>query len=361
MPRLNKEQRIWVCEEMARLANAAEVVRRWPALWPDIPVPNVSTIKRLWKKFENHGTCLKRNQGNSGRPRTARNQGNLERVRESLAQNGARSSRRNGLGLTQSSFVRIVKEIRFHPFVVGRRQKLENGDPAKRLEFCNWILDSVALEPDMISNFITSDEAVFSLNSEVIMKNDVHYARFGSGHPEHHYVNFKQGAGQLMVWVGLTKNGNIFGPHFVQGTLDTTEYLRIIRYHVIQREFREQGIEKERMWWQQDGASAHTSNRSIRYLQTQFPGKVVSKKGDILWPPHSPDLAICDFFLWSYLKNSIWKVPVDDQPKNLAQLREAIIAACHRVDRDMISRSFDAMLSHCRKCIENDGHTFQNE
>ena len=66
-------------------------------------------------------------------------------------------------------------------------------------------------------------------------------------------------------------------------------------------------------------------------------------------------------FLWRYLKNSIGKVPVNDQPKDLGQLREAIIAACHRVDRDMISHSFDAMVSPCRKCTENNGHTFQNE
>ena len=72
-------------------------------------------------------------------------------MRHSLAQNGVRSSRQNGLGLKQNSF-RIIKEIRLHPFVTGRRQKLENGDPAKRIEFRNWIFDSVAQEPDKISN-----------------------------------------------------------------------------------------------------------------------------------------------------------------------------------------------------------------
>ena len=30
MPRLNKDQRVWVCLEHARVQNAAEVRRRWP-------------------------------------------------------------------------------------------------------------------------------------------------------------------------------------------------------------------------------------------------------------------------------------------------------------------------------------------
>ena len=48
-----------------------------------------------------------------------------------------------------------------------------------------------------------------------------------------------------MVWVGITRNGVIFGPHVVRGRLDTREYIRIIRYNVIQREFPRYGINQE--------------------------------------------------------------------------------------------------------------------
>ena len=294
----------------------------------------------------------------------------MERVREELLENGVRSSRRNGLGVSQSSFVRIVRELKFHPYILTKRQKLEIDDPARRLEFCNWLFDTVAQNPDeqplmsnlqMMSNLITSDEAIFSLNSEVNRKNVVHYAQSREGHPENHFVNYKQGAGQLMVWVGLMKNGAIFGPHFIEGRLDSREYLRIVRYNVIQREFNEQGIDRQRIWWQQDGAPAHTSNQCMQYLMGQLPGKVISKRGDIMWPPRSPDLAICDFFLWGYLKQTIWNVPVELQPQNLQQLRDAIIRACNGINRDMIANSFDGMLKRCRKCIAADGHIFENE
>ena len=75
-------------------------------------------------------------------------------------------------------------------------------------------------------------------------------------------------------------DGKVLGPHFVQGGLDTKEYLRIIQYCVIQGEFHLKNINGHQTWWQQDGTPAHTSNRSLQYLTGQFPGKVISSRGD---------------------------------------------------------------------------------
>ena len=66
-----------------------------------------------------------------------------------------------------------------------------------------------------------------------------------------------------MVWIGLTRAGIVLGPHFVQGNLNSRECLRIIRDNVIQRDFRLHGIDKNTVWWQQDGASSHASNATI--------------------------------------------------------------------------------------------------
>ena len=113
---------------------------------------------------------------------------------------------------------------------------------------------------NFLDNLIVSDEAIFSLNSEVNSKNVIKYSRYGQGHPPDHYIEFKQGADQVMVWLGLTGSGQVLGPHFVGGRLDTREYLRIIRYHVVQGDFRRLNIQRGNVWWQQDGAPAHTSN-----------------------------------------------------------------------------------------------------
>jgi hypothetical protein len=164
-----------------------------------------------------------------------------------------------------------------------------------------------------------------------------------------------------MVWVGLTRTGIVLGPHFVQGNLDTREYLRIIRYNVVQRDFPINDIDRNAMFWQQGGAPLHTSNATMQCLRGQFPGRVISKHGDWPWPPRSPDLTVCDFFLWGYLKHRIWNVPHDEQLNNSRQLREAIVTECHNIDQQIIQRSFDCMVTQATRCMNARGHAFQDQ
>ena len=51
---------------------------------------------------------------------------------------------------------------------------------------------------------IVSDEAIFSMNSEVNTRYVIKYAECGHGHPAEHYVEFEQGPDKIMVWVGIT-------------------------------------------------------------------------------------------------------------------------------------------------------------
>ena len=102
-------------------------------------------------------------KGRSGRRRTVRTPEVIEMVRNSLVDNGLRSSRRNGLGLTATSFRRIVSEnIKFYPYVLVRRQKLQERDPAQRLAFCNRLIETITENPDFLDNLITSEEAIIS-------------------------------------------------------------------------------------------------------------------------------------------------------------------------------------------------------
>ena len=186
-------------------------------------------------------------------------------------------------------------------------------------------------------------------------RNVICYSQYGQGHPQDHYVGHKQGAEQLMVWVGLMRSGTAFGPYVVRGNLTTREYLQTVRYNVIQRDFRAQNINMQSTWWQQDGEPSHTGKGSINYLHRQFPGKVISKRGDWNWPPCSPDLAVLDFFLWGYLKHKIWSVAQKQQPTDIMDLKAAIVRECAQIPRAFIRNVFDAMmpsLHQCwRKCI----------
>ena len=59
---------------------------------------------------------------------------------------------------------------------------------------------------------------------------------------------------------------------------------------------------------------------SLSLLREMLPGHVISLRGDIGWPPRSPDLTPCDFFLWGYLKAKV----SEQRPLTLEALKEAI-------------------------------------
>ena len=72
-----------------------------------------------------------------------------------------------------------------------------------------------------LDNLITLDEAVFGTINKVNTKNVICYARYGRGHPPQYYIKREQGADKILVWVGLTRNGTVFGPYVIRGNLTT--------------------------------------------------------------------------------------------------------------------------------------------
>ena len=118
---------------MAAIENAEEILGRWPARWPGINAPSAVTVRKTYKKLQAKGTCHNLHKSCSERLRTACSDQNIERVREELIEDGSRSSRRNGLGLPQSSFVRIAKSLKFHPYCKAPNSFWSNALPVPRV------------------------------------------------------------------------------------------------------------------------------------------------------------------------------------------------------------------------------------
>ena len=74
------------------------------------------------------------------------------------------------------------------------------------------------------------------------------------------------------------------------------------------------------MWFQQDGAIAHRARASMTAVRATFPNHVISRFGDLRWPPRSPDLSMCDFYLWGFLKLRVYA----GKPRTLGELKTAI-------------------------------------
>jgi hypothetical protein len=88
------------------------------------------------------------------------------------------------------------------------------------------------------------------------------------------------------------------------------------------------------VWFQQDGAMAITARQSMTSHRGMFPGCLISRFGDIPWPPHSLDLTALEFFLWGYLKSKVYATC----PHSTQELTDRItegIASCAELQKAM--------------------------
>ena len=69
------------------------------------------------------------------------------------------------------------------------------------------------------------------------------------------------------------------------------------------------------------------------------------------WPPRSPDLTPCDFFLWGLVKSKVYK----SRPSSVPELKERIIAAFQEVTTDMCQQTVLAYRERLHQLTENGG------
>jgi len=85
--------------------------------------------------------------------------------------------------------------------------------------------------------------------------------------------------------------------------------------------------------YQKDGAPPHWHKEVREYLNEHLPVRWVGRTAATdntfcTWPPRSPDLTVCDFFLWGFVKGNVYVPPL---PKTLPELRERINTAIGNV------------------------------
>jgi hypothetical protein len=109
-------------------------------------------------------------------------------------------------------------------------------------------------------------------------------------------------------------------------------------------------------WLQQDGATSHTARQSIAAVRQLFGNRVVSRFSDIPWPPRSPDLSVCDFFLWGYLKNRVYTTRV----RTLDELKQRIQDEIRGIPAEMLQRALWNLNGRLKECIPRGGRHLQD-
>ena len=356
MVQLTTDQRVFVVTNFIRTQSVTEVQNAFRVTFPDRNPPLRNTILKNVRKYQNTGTSLNRNKGNSGRRRSARSEENIAAVRELLEQDPHVSSRRNPIAVSQPTFNRITRlDLRWHPYRMHVRQELLQNDWPRRLRFSEWFNQRCQNE-NFLDRFFIGDEAAFEMNGQVNTHNVREYAPRGNP-PAFNFDRSRERA-KLTVWAGVCGNGLILGPYFFDANVDGLSYLRMLNDFVfpqLANHFNNQYWEGmfRGLWWAQDGAPAHRL-LGVRYrLNETFMNRVVGLGHNVEWPPRSPDLTPCDFFMWGYLKDKVFSTP----PENIQQLRQKIIDEFNTLRQrpEMIQRALRDMHRRTLLCVERNG------
>ena len=106
------------------------------------------------------------------------------------------------------------------------------------------------------------------------------------------------------------------------------------------------------MWFQQDGATAHTAKASMTAVRAAFPNHVIPRFGDLTWPPCSPDLSMCDFYLWGFLKSRVYA----EKPCTLEELKTAIRENIQEIGKETLVKVEANFRKRLQICARENGH-----
>ncbi len=153
--------------------------------------------------------------------------------------------------------------------------------------------------------------------------------------------NSQQG---ITVWCGICSNG-LVGRYFFKDTVTGPLYKEMLVNYAWPQ------LNRKNYYFQHDGVGPHYAVIVRKWLDKKFPDQGIGRRGPYDWPARSPDLTPCDFFLWGYLKDIVYKQP----PATITELQERIEQACEQIPEDMCRKACHSVLQRFHNCVEKEG------
>ena len=337
-------ERIFIVEAYIQTSSFKETRQLFQDKYPLRSVPAKSSIQDLVRKWRTTGSI--KNATRNRRP-SVRTPQLTARINEMITRSPGKSTTKLAQQVHASprTCTRVLKSLKFKPYRVTAVQELKEPDKEKRVTFCHWLLNTVTdgyMDPMM---FIMSDEAWFHLSGYVNSQNNRYWAT------QNPNLLFQQPLHDLKigVWCAMTAKRTI-GPIFFDSTVNTDIYLTFL--DELDRQLTEE--ERNYCFFQQDGATCHTSERSLTRVHQIFTEERTVSKG--LWPPRSPDLSTCDFYLWGYLKGKVY----EQNPHSIDELKDNIRNCISSITQAELERVFLNMLKRTQTCLDGGGGHFQH-
>lgn len=310
-----------------------------------------STVSRLVNKFKETGSVENQYKVSHEKPVTG-DEGSLD-VCLAITETPqvAVSQISEITSIEERSVRRILKRNKFHPYKPKFVQVIKDRDYDARFDFCAWFQGMIEEDFNFSKNVLFSDEATFTSNGTVSSQNCRWWA---TENPNFVIQSKDQYTFKVNVWCGIF-NLRIVGPFFFRNNLNSERYLEFLQTDLSDFLDNLSLAERINLYFQQDGASIHSTNEVRRWLDQEFGNQWIGRFSENPWPARSPDLTPLDFFIWGYLKNSVYK----HRPfRNVEHLENVIRNCAFQINGEMLRNVNREMRSRTIVCMErNGGHT----
>ena len=195
---------------------------------------------------------------------------------------------------------------------------------------CDRLIEDADFDKKKI---ISSDEVHFDLGGFVNKQN----CRIWGKENPHAYIEKPTHTKKVTVWCGF------WSRVLIGSKMSTERPLQSMAIVIGPNEFLFTKIEEENIgnfWFQQDGATCHTTEATLDVLRPVFEDRIISRRADVVRPPRRYDLAPLDYYLWGPVKDKCYA----DKPKTIDALKDNIRKAIgeiqlHKIDSVLKNRT----------------------
>ena len=236
----------------------------------------------------------------------------------------------------------INENLGMSSYVRRRRNLLTTRSKAIRAERCPKLLCHLKNKGGHVRIFV--DEKKFIVDEIANRQNTRVIACDPSEVPP---VMQSKNPASVMIFADVASDGKVMPPHFIEAGLkiNTTEYLKILNDVLLP--WIRRNYDGTKVMLVQDSAAAHGAKKVQTYLKENLPMFVPKD----IWPSSSPDLNVCDYWLFSVIEGQSNFIP----HPNLNSLKAAIRRAFRNLDADELKRSYSRFRQRISKIIAANG------
>lgn len=153
----------------------------------------------------------------------------------------------------------------------------------------------------------------------------------------------------------------IVGPIFINESVNMDVYEGILQDYFLPQAQKLGWLDGQH-FFQQDGAPPHCTDGNLDILHENFGAEVIARRVPVrfhqglAWPAYSPDLTPCDYFLWGYVKDKVYK----KNPKTIGELQRCIEKVMREIPEATLRATIQGFEKRLRMVIATKGNHVEN-